>query len=374
MKILFIAPLSSPHSQRWIQFFANKGYDVHCISFIETTLPLKNVKTHILAPLKNTFFRTLLSPFFILRVRKTIKQIHPDIVHIHQIIPIYRFIFTGLPYPTIATPWGSDVLIKPQKNLFIRWNLAYFLKCCRLLICDADHMKRALIDLGAQERNIEIIFFGTNLVNFNPSKKDQEFRNKITGDNNTKLIASLRQLYPIYDIPTFIQAMPLVLNIFPKSCFLIISDGPEKENLIKLAKSLNVFKNIRFLGRISDDDLPTVLASIDIYVSTSLSDGGLAASTAEAMASQVPVVISDFGENKTWVEEGINGLLFPLRDHQKLAEKIIYLLSNPMQAQQIAENGRKVIAIRNNYYIEMGKVDLLYQGLTALHSRRNATP
>ena len=41
----------------------------------------------------------------------------------------------------------------------------------------------------------------------------------------------------------------------------------------------------------------------DIYVSTSLSDGGLAASTAEAMACELPVIITNFGVNSKWISE-----------------------------------------------------------------------
>jgi glycosyltransferase involved in cell wall biosynthesis len=111
------------------------------------------------------------------------------------------------------------------------------------------------------------------------------------------------------------------------------------------------------------DEFPNVLASCDIYVSTSLSDAGISAATAEAMASGLPVVITDFGDNKKWVIDGENGFVIPIKDHRILAEKIVYLLHNKEERIKMGENGRQLIEEKNNYYKEMAKVEQIYSNL-----------
>jgi glycosyltransferase involved in cell wall biosynthesis len=124
---------------------------------------------------------------------------------------------------------------------------------------------------------------------------------------------------------------------------------------------------VRFVGWISNDELPRYLASSDIYVSTSLSDAGLSASTAEAMACGLPVIVTDSGENRVWIEDGKNGFVVPLANPKILAEKIIYLIKNKDIKARFGEINRKIIEERNNYYKEMAKMERIYEEILASH-------
>jgi glycosyltransferase involved in cell wall biosynthesis len=84
-------------------------------------------------------------------------------------------------------------------------------------------------------------------------------------------------------VGTLIKAIPLVLKEIPNAKFIVAGEGEQKEYVMNLAKSLNVFHATRFVGWISNDKLPQYLTSTDIYVSTSISDS-FAVSTLEAMA------------------------------------------------------------------------------------------
>ena len=64
---------------------------------------------------------------------------------------------------------------------------------------------------------------------------------------------------------------------------------------------------IKFIGRYQYENLPELINNHDIYISTSLSDAGIASSIAEAMACQKIVIISDSGENKSWISNSFNG-------------------------------------------------------------------
>ena len=145
--------------------------------------------------------------------------------------------------------------------------------------------------------------------------------------------------------------------------FLAVGNGEQKDYLMNLAKSLKVFEAIKFIGWVSSEELPFYLNSADVYISTSLIDSGLAASTAEAMACELPVVISDSGDNKILIKDGENGFLFSVRDSRTLAEKVISLLKNENLRKKMAATNRKFIEEENNYYKEMEKMENIYLSL-----------
>jgi glycosyltransferase involved in cell wall biosynthesis len=104
-----------------------------------------------------------------------------------------------------------------------------------------------------------------------------------------------------------------LLKEVPEAKFLLIEKGSQEEMLKGLAQSLGISDSVKFVGWVTPDELPHYLSSADIYVSTSLSDAGLASSTAEAMACGLPVIITDFGDNRSWIKDEENGFLIPLK-------------------------------------------------------------
>lgn len=149
----------------------------------------------------------------------------------------------------------------------------------------------------------------------------------------------------------------------PEAKFIAAGDGEQRSYLEKPASSLGVSDSIKFIGWIPDDELPRYLASVDIYVSTSLSDAGLASSTAEAMACELPVVITDFGDNGKWVKDGEGGFLVPLKNPAVLAERLTYLLRHEDIRRKFGKINRKVIEERDDYYREMDKMGVIYNSL-----------
>ena len=158
-----------------------------------------------------------------------------------------------------------------------------------------------------------------------------------------------------------------MLREVPEAKFLLIEKGSQEAALKELAKSLGVLDSVRFVGWVPGDELPQYIASADIYVSTALSDAGLAASTAEAMACGLPVIITDFGDNKKWVEDGVNGFIIPSQAPEALASKIVHLLKDEEIRKRFGSINREVITERNDWEKEMGKMAKLYEKLIEKH-------
>ncbi|MHA1908415.1 MAG: glycosyltransferase family 4 protein, partial [Candidatus Thorarchaeota archaeon] len=207
---------------------------------------------------------------------------------------------------------------------------------------------------------------------FTRERRSEELRNKL-GLNGKTVVISLRTLEPLYDVESLIRAAPLVIEKNPNMHFVILGGGPLREELEQLSNDLGMADNITFIGRIPLAEMPVYLASSDIYVSTSLSDAGLAASTGEAMACERPVVVTDDPDNRLWIEDGVNGFIVPVTNPLALAEKILVLAGDEELRRDFGERSRKIIAERNDYNQEMGKVLAMYEKVIAEYSQSTST-
>ena len=200
-----------------------------------------------------------------------------------------------------------------------------------------------------------IINFGTEIEKYTKPRKPRSPVPTIP------TIISLRAHKPLYDIETLIKALPLVASKHPIKA-IIAGDGPLRNRHIQMAKTLcrDTCTSIEFPGNIPSNRIPETLARADIYVNTSTSDAGLAASTAEAMAAGLPVITTDIGDNPKWIQHGKTGLLYRARDRKDLAEQIKRLIENPKEAKKYGKHGQRIIQHRNNHKREMEKMEAEY--------------
>ena len=359
MRLCFLAAGNSVHGYRWIQFFAENGHEIHWVSL--TPFEMQAPRGAKLYDLSSDFGKLASLGATALKIRKIIRKITPEVVHAHY-AGSYGMLgaISGF-QPLVLTAWGSDILSAgraPVKGSLVKW----VLRKATLITCDADHMVEAMCSLGADIKRIHLVFFGVEVDRFCPGSGDEEIRAKWRAQGH-RVVISLRNLEPLYSIETLIEAVPRVIAAVPEARFVIAGGGSQESVLKELARALGVEASVIFIGRYLNSDLPKMLRSADVYVSTSLSDAGIAASTAEAMASGLPVVITDTGENRRWVEEGESGFVVAARDPSALAEKLILLLKDSSKRAAMGHAARAIIVERNNYGREMEKMDGLYRNL-----------
>ncbi|MDD3101645.1 MAG: glycosyltransferase family 4 protein [Patescibacteria group bacterium] len=359
MKICFLATADSIHSKKWIEYFAKQGHEVYWLSLgIGSNDIPEGIKFYLIrkSPLK------LLRPLiYTLEIKNILNKIKPDIFHIHQVWMAGAIGALINFHPLVLTAWGSDILLAPKSKLK-KPLIKLALKRADLITCDAWHIREAMIKLGANSSKIIKICFGIDTKKFSPGPKDENLISELK-IQNCPIIISLRNFKPIYDIETLIKAIPLVLKEFSETKFIIAGEGSEENKIKNLAKDLKILNNIRFVGSIQNNELPKYLKTSDIYISTALSDAGISASTAEAMSCQLPVVITNTGENEKWIEEGKNGFLISIRNPEILAEKIINLLKDENKRKEFGILARQKIIEENDYYEEMSKMNNIYKKL-----------
>jgi glycosyltransferase involved in cell wall biosynthesis len=369
LRICYIASTGATgHADRWMRYFADSGHEVHLISSVSTPdASTGNIKLHLLKRFDphNRMISYLINALpMVIQLKKIISDIKPEVVHAHSVEDTALMGAISGFHPFVVTPWGSDVLVAPRESRMSKWRVKYSLKRADLITCDAEHIKDPLIELGADPQKIKIICFGVDVKKFKPGVIDENLKNEL-GIFRSPVVMTSRRLDPNCDIASLIKAIPPILSEIPEARFIIIGRGSEEEKLKELASTLNVSEIVRFIGWVPHDELPRYLTLADVYISTALSDAGIAASTAEAMSCGLPVIITDFGDNSKWVQDGVNGFLIPLRAPEVLASRIIYLLKHEDDRKKFGRANRQVIEERNNWEKEMEKMGVLYAELAA---------
>lgn len=372
MRICYIADGISIHTQRWLNYFATRGHEVHLISW---RFPSgyegydKRIEMHSLIRLLPKIWkvsRYVSGVLWLFELRKLLKRIKPDVLDAHFItICGYLGVISGF-HPVILTAWGSDILIVPNQNPAHRLLTKQALKMADYVICCAPVLKEETIKLGVIKERISVAFKGVDIEQFSPNQGKRSLLQE--WGINSRIVISTRALSPLYDVETLVRAIPLVLEEVPEARFVIIGEGKQKSYLENLVQSLGIQDKAKFVGWISHDKLPHYLASSDVYVSTSLSDG-TSESLLEAVACGLPPVVTDIAANQPWVTDGENGFLFPMKDYQILATKITCLLTNEDKRAAFGQASRRIVIERANHETEMAKVEQIYERVLSMKGK-----
>lgn len=363
MRICYLGGADSIHIKKWVSWFVNKGHDIHLIT--ASPEKIEGVKIYPIGSEKKgswvDFFKK------IRQTRRLVQEIKPDILHAHVAFGYGTFGAFANYHPFVLSPWGSDILVEPEKSKIVKFLVKTTLKKADLITCDGENTIEKMIELSADSKKIHRIYHGVDPEKFSPTRKDEKLKERL-GMNESPIVISTRNLNPIYDIGTLIKSAPMVLKKFPEAKFIIAGEvvhgeQVKKDYLKDIVRDLNLLDNVKFVGVIPHDKLPYYLTMSDVYVSTSLSDGGIALSTLEAMACEVAPVVTDVAKNRKWIKDGENGFIIPIKDSKTLAEKIIYLLEHADVKKKFGIESRKVIKEKQNYNKEMSKVEKLYMDL-----------
>ena len=128
--------------------------------------------------------------------------------------------------------------------------------------------------------------------------------------------------------------------------------------LNKLVKDLNLSDRVFFKGIVPNSEVPNILQQALILVSsqpeTVRASGGFPTKLGEYLASGIPTLITNVGENSKYVKDDIHLYFSTPNDFEMYASKLNYILNNYDQAKHVANNGKKFIEL-NYSYKQVGK-------------------
>jgi len=208
---------------------------------------------------------------------------------------------------------------------------------------------------------LEYIGDGIDIAKFNSARFSKEFiqKNKksLVIYKGTTVIGIVARLVKEKGYIELFEAYKKVIEKFPNTVLLVVgpTDIQKKDSFnFDIVKNFGIENNVIFLGERTDVD--ELFSLMDIFVLPSHREG-FPHSIMEASAMAKPVITTNVRGCREAIEPDITGILIPPKNHQKLAEAIIYLISNPHKAKQMGESGRKKAEKEFDKNILLGKME-----------------
>jgi glycosyltransferase involved in cell wall biosynthesis len=304
---------------------SNPNHHLHEIAVEE------GIESHLIS-CKSRIDRTAIAS-----IRELALRTDADIVHAHgykaDIYVYFALRGVGVPFVSTCHTWYDNDLSSVFYGAVDRFVLRRYAR----VVAVSDEVKRRLLKAGVREREIHLIRNGIELRPFDeavPSLRE----NLPLGSSH--IVGLIGRLASEKGIDIFLRAAALVLVEFPRAQFVVVGDGPDRDELERLIVELNIRESVSMLGH--RDDMPSVYASLDVMVSSSRQEG-LPMAILEGMASKRPLVATAVGEVPTVVLDGRTGVLVPAGDVNLLAAGILELLRDPAKRTRLGMAARQLI-------------------------------
>jgi glycosyltransferase involved in cell wall biosynthesis len=309
-----------------------------------------------LSPLR-AFLQTV-NPWAYVRLRRVLNEFKPDVVHVRmfltQLSPMILPLLRRVPalYHVVwyrpVCPTGTKLLptgeacqtsagaacyhngclpirdwipLQFQLWLWRRWRHAF-----RRIVANSPAVQRSLIAEGLE--SVDLIHNGVVPGGVTRALAAQP------------LVGFAGRLIPEKGVDVLLRAFESVVRTLPEARLLIAGDGPAREELEALARSLSVGERVSFLGRVPRERLERSLSAVWVQVVPSRWAEPFGLVAAEAMMRGTAVIASETGGLVDIVEEGNTGHLVPPGDVTALADKLLELLRDRPKAEQMGDAGR----------------------------------
>ena len=356
MKICYVCHGAGSHDAKCLRNLADSGrYEIHLIAYGAQPPEIKGVTAHVLPSGKAGL---VWAPFL---VPLLIRKLKPDLVH-------GSFLLTGgflsalaFRRPLLQTAMGSDALIAPTSNSLYRLMVKFALRNADLVWASSSSVAAAINKLGYPAEKIRVFPVGVDTCKFQGGKVSP-LKSDLGWPNITQIVICTRNHSEVYGVESLVNAIPEVVAHRPGVRFLFLGSGPLTDRLVQRTNVLGVEGYCKFVGAVKPDLMPEYLAIADVYVSPAFSDG-TSVSLLEAMACELPVVVTDVEGNLDLVESGRNGIVVKKGDSASIAKAVGELLESPQLRRDFGRRNRELVCQKGDFTRSMEKLEEMYRDL-----------
>jgi len=252
-----------------------------------------------------------------------------DLLHVHYAIPHASAAYmakqilgtAGIPMPVITTLHGTDMTLVGKDPTY-EPVVTFSINQSDGITAVSEDLKKDTYAHFDVTKEIRVIPNFIDLERFKKQKKEH-FKTAICpgGEKLVVHTSNFREVKRVHDV---VRVFANIRKEIPAK-LLLVGDGPERVSVEALARELDTFHDIRFLGKL--DAVEEVLSVSDLFLMPSEKESfGLAA--LEAMACEVPIISSNAGGLPELNQDGVTGFLCEIGNVEEMTEKSLRVLSD----------------------------------------------
>ena len=337
----------------------------------ETIEGIKVIRVKALNFLENHFGvpYPIFYPKLLPRLKEEIKN--SDVINIHGIVWMQSF------FGAIISRIYQKPIVLHQHNTFINYKNPilkliekiadktvgrYTLKSADHIIAGSGETKKYVLSITKKLYNITISYCAVNLKRFKPTRYKKLVREKFKINQEGFICFTIRRITFKNGIDTFLQVAKFFNKKRKDLLFVLGGTGPDA-NLAKKYIRDNHLLNTKFLGFVSNDELPDYFALSDIFILPSKTGEGFPMVVVEAFASGLPVIGTNTGGQIEIIRDDQTGFIVEPNKPEQIAEKIEYLFENKKLLKGMSKNCRELIEKGFSWEKNVDKLLSVYQGV-----------
>lgn len=222
-------------------------------------------------------------------------------------------------FHTLYEDWLNEQIRVKEGSIYQRFTGSFVKMKSRRFCNKTDRIivptiktKNVLLEYGV-DRPMEIIPTGIDLSNFQAAREDSKGANAIRQElgiaSHEKMLLYLGRISREKHIDEPLHYLKRALKDRKDVHFVLVGDGPQREELAKKAKASEIRDYVHFVGSVAWSEVPRYYAAADIFISASQSETqGL--TYIEALAAGVPILVRSDPAIDDVVKQGVNGYTF----------------------------------------------------------------
>jgi glycosyltransferase involved in cell wall biosynthesis len=230
-----------------------------------------------------------------------------------------------------------------------------------LVYSHGDERTARSLGIGGKKPLVSF-YYGIDYAPFQEMHDRQKIRQSLGFDETTKVLGFTGRFSEQKALHVLVEAFAQVHRTIPQTRLLLVGDGQLRQELEAQIDRLGVAESVVITG--FREDIPAMLAAMDLFVMTSLWEG-LSRSLAEAMYARLPVVATDVGGTSDAVRTNETGWLVPPNNAPATAAAIREVLNDPGRANTLAARGHEWARGAFDVRTMHRRITDLYEGLMA---------
>ena len=281
----------------------------------------------------------------IIMIRRYIKKINPDIIHLHSskagALGRIASMFLNIPVVYNAHGWAFDMDVDNRKKLIYAYVEKMLANFTDVIINISNHEKNSQLKYNIKPKKYtKIIYDGIDLERYKVEYDIEKIKRELNIPSNAFVVGMVARISAQKSPESFIQIANSLKKKLNCCYFILVGDGELRSKVEELIDRYRLRNNFLITGW--TDEVPKYVSLFDVGILTSKWEGfGLV--LAEYMAANKPVVAFNSGGIPDVVRDNYNGLLIDYGDIDRFCHAIIEIKNNDKLRKYLVNNGYKSV-------------------------------